>query len=132
MSLFRRVLVVEFQYMAPNKFLCLTSSNMKMIFFWDTAPCSLVQVNRRFTSDTFHNDIFRHFLLFSMVLVFALGVCSPRPTPKLEDHPLSADRDSLFIYSQLSSISGGHLFCRKPQDTPFPGDKGHVTRKTLE
>jgi hypothetical protein len=26
----------------------LTAANMKMIVFWDTAPCSLVEIDRRF------------------------------------------------------------------------------------
>jgi hypothetical protein len=30
-----------------------------------------------------------------------------RPTPKLEDHPFSAVRDCLSLYSQTHSISGG-------------------------
>ena len=34
---------------------------------------------------------------------------APRPTPKLENHPLSAVRDCLCNKSQLPSIYGGRL-----------------------
>jgi hypothetical protein len=51
---------------------------------------------------------------------------APRPTPKLEDHPLSAVRDCLLniLYSQLPSISGGRLLHPQPEDAPCRGDKG--------
>jgi hypothetical protein len=44
------------------------------------------------------------------------GLLAPRPTPKLEDHPLSVVRDCIFnrLYSQLPSISGGRTYIRNP------------------
>jgi len=38
---------------------------------------------------------------------------APRPTPKLEDHPLSASATAYWIYSQLPSVYGGLPSIRK-------------------
>jgi hypothetical protein len=45
------------------------------------------------------------------------GECllAPRPTPKLEDHPLSASVAVYSMYSQLPSIAGGHSSIRDPR-----------------
>jgi len=49
------------------------------------------------------------------------------PTPKLENHPLSAVRDRLFnIYSLLPSMSGGCLLHPQPEDAPCRGVLFHV------
>jgi hypothetical protein len=34
--------------MATVKFQVLTAASMKMTFFWDIAPCSLAEIDRRF------------------------------------------------------------------------------------
>jgi hypothetical protein len=48
----------------------------------------------------------------------------PRPTLKLEGHLLSDVRyELLFIYSQLTSISGGRLLRPQHEDASCPGDK---------
>jgi len=39
---------------------------------------------------------------------------SPRPTPKLEHHPLSAVATAHSVYLQLPIISGGRLLHPKP------------------
>jgi hypothetical protein len=57
-------------------------------------------------------------------LSFTVGVVSPRPTPKLQDHPLSAVRDYYSMYSQLSSMPGGRLLHPQPEDAPCYGDSG--------
>jgi len=45
---------------------------------------------------------------------------APRPTPKLEDHPLSAVRDCLFnIFSDTIHI-GGRSSVRNPMTNYFP------------
>jgi hypothetical protein len=56
---------------------------------------------------------FRNKLIF-----YGEELLAPRPTPKLEDHPLSAVRDRLF------SISGGRLLHPQTEDEPCRGDKG--------
>jgi len=38
------------------------------------------------------------------ICFYSEELLAPRPTPNLEDHPFSAVRDCLLIYSQLSSI----------------------------
>jgi hypothetical protein len=40
---------------------------------------------------------------------------APRPTPKLEDNPLSAVRDCLFNIFAVASISGGRLLHLQPE-----------------
>jgi hypothetical protein len=47
-------------------------------------------------------------------ICYGEGLSAPRPTPKLEDHPLSFVRGCLFNiqYSQLPSIAGGRSFIR--------------------
>jgi len=58
-----------------------------------------------------------------------------RPTPKLEDHPLSPLRDCIFdIYSQLPSISGGRLPHPQAEDVLRRGDTQlhSETHKLLE
>jgi hypothetical protein len=62
--------------------------------------------------------IFRNKLIF-----YSEELLCPRPTPKLDDHPLSVVHDYL-IYSQLPSISSGRLFHPQPEDAPCRGDKG--------
>jgi hypothetical protein len=50
---FSRSLVLSSTYLHTYLFLVrfqvLRATNMKMIFFWDVAPCSLVDIDRRFT-----------------------------------------------------------------------------------
>jgi hypothetical protein len=67
----------------------------------------------------------RRFETFLNKLIFyGEGLLAPRPTPKLEDHPLSAVRDCLFdIFAATLTI------CRpsphpQPEDAPCRGDKG--------
>jgi hypothetical protein len=56
-------------------------------------------------------------------------VLAPRPTLRLEDHSLSALRDTYSIYSQLPFISGGRLLHPPREDAPRRGDKGpHLAR----
>jgi hypothetical protein len=58
--------------------------------------------------------------LFVTILIFyGEGLLAPRPTPKLEDHPLSCVQ-----YSQLTSTAGGRPFHPQPEDAPCRGDKG--------
>jgi hypothetical protein len=50
----------------------------------------------------------RLFIVFcNMVIFYGEELLAPRPTPKLEDHPLSASATAYTMYSQLPSISGG-------------------------
>jgi hypothetical protein len=54
-------------------------------------------------------------------------VVKPRPTPKLEGHPLSAVRDCLFnTFAATLHISGRHLLYPQPEDAPCRGDLTRV------
>jgi hypothetical protein len=54
---------------------------------------------------------------------------TPRPNPKLEDHPLSAARDFL-IYSQLPSILEA-VPPTQPAEAQCRGDRDPLTTDTL-
>jgi hypothetical protein len=56
------------------------------------SPCPRLRVN------------FRNNLIF-----YGEELLDPRPTPKLEDHPLSLSATAYSIHSQLPFISGGRL-----------------------
>jgi hypothetical protein len=64
-------------------------------------------------------DPFRNMLAF-----YDEGLVAPRPTPKLEDHPLSFSAAAYSIYSQLPSNSRGRPFPPQLEDAPCCGDKG--------
>jgi hypothetical protein len=51
-------------------------------------------------------------MIRNLVIFYGEELLAPRPTPKLEDHPLSAVYDCLLKYSQLPSISGGRSSIR--------------------
>jgi hypothetical protein len=65
--------------------------------------------------------LIKEYKRFNIIEFFYGKVLTPRPTPKLEDHILSAVRDCL-IYSQLLSISRG-LLHPEPEDTPCRVDR---------
>jgi hypothetical protein len=49
---------------------------------------------------------------------------APFPSPMLEVHPLFTVHTAYSIYSQLPSISGGHLLHLQPKDMPSHCDRG--------
>jgi hypothetical protein len=51
---------------------------------------------------------------------------APRPTPKLEDHPLSFDCDSLFNIFTATLHSWRPFLNPQPEDRPCCGDMGHI------
>jgi hypothetical protein len=66
--------------------------------------------------ETFRNN--KHF--------YGEGLLAPRPTPKLENHPLSAVRDCLFnIFAATLRVWRPSLH-PQPDDTPRRGDKGLI------
>jgi hypothetical protein len=62
-------------------------------------------------------------MFHNMVLFYGEELLAPRPTPKLEDHPLSAVRDCLF------NVIAATLHIRRPflhlqsEDAPCRGDR---------
>jgi hypothetical protein len=59
-----------------------------------------------------------------MLVFYGEELLAPRPTPKLEDHPLSAVRDCLFNIFTATLHIGGHHLHLQPEDVPYHGDKG--------
>jgi hypothetical protein len=60
--------------------------------------------------------IFRNKLIF-----YGEALLAPRPTPKLEDHPLSAVRDCLFNIA--ATLHTWRAFLHpQPEDAPCRGD----------
>jgi hypothetical protein len=59
-----------------------------------------VHKSRHWRSVTFRNGLF---------FIYGEELLDPRPTSKLEDHPLPVVATSYSIYSQLHSTSGGRL-----------------------
>jgi hypothetical protein len=56
-----------------------------------------------------------------MLFFYGEELLAPHPTSKLEDHPFWLSITDYSIYSQLPSISGGHL--PQPEDAPYHGDR---------
>jgi hypothetical protein len=56
----------------------------------------------------------------NMVIVYGEELLAPRPTPTLEDHPLSAVRDCIF--AATLHIRGSFLH-PQPEDAPCRGDR---------
>jgi hypothetical protein len=52
------------------------------------------------------------------------GLSVPRPTPKVEDHSLSAVRDCLFNIFPATLRTRGTSLHPQPEDAPCRGDKG--------
>jgi hypothetical protein len=58
------------------------------------------------------------------IIFLRWGVVAPRPTPKLEDHPLSAVRDWLFNIFAAPLRNWRTSLHPQPEDVPCRGDKG--------
>jgi hypothetical protein len=64
--------------------------------------------------ETFHNKL----------LFYSKGLIAPRPTPKLEYHPLSAVRNCLFNILIATLCIWRPSLHPQPEDVPCHGDKG--------
>jgi hypothetical protein len=65
-------------------------------------------------------------VLRNMVICYGEELLAPRPTPKLEDHPLSAVRDCLFnIFAATLHICRPFLH-PQPEDAPCRGDRDRL------
>jgi hypothetical protein len=66
-------------------------------------------------------DLFRNMAIF-----YGEELLEPLPTPKLEDHPLSAGRDCLFnVFAATLHIRRPFLH-PQPEDAPCRGDRGRL------
>jgi len=69
-------------------------------------------------------------LFRNMICFYGVELLAPSPTPKLEDHPLSAVRDFLFnIFAATLHI--GVILHPQPEDAPFSGDRDTLITKLV-
>jgi hypothetical protein len=67
----------------------------------------------------------------NMVIFYGEELLAPRPTPKLEDHPLSAVRDRLFnVFAATLHIRRPFLH-PQPEDAPCRGDRDPESKKNI-
>jgi hypothetical protein len=64
----------------------------------------------------------------NMVILYGEELLAPRPTPKLEDHPLSAIRDCIFAATLHIRRPFLHP---EPKDAPCCGDRDPLIMATL-
>jgi hypothetical protein len=71
-------------------------------------------------------------MCLNMVIFYGEELSASRPTPKLEDHPMSAVRDCLFnVFAATLHIRRPFLH-PQPEDAPCHGDKDpHITDYSL-
>jgi hypothetical protein len=70
--------------------------------------------------------LFRNILSF-----YSEELLAPRPTPKLEDHPLSAVSDCLFNIFAVTLHKWRRFLHPQPEIAPWPGDRDHLTRRCM-
>jgi hypothetical protein len=62
-------------------------------------------------------------MIHNLVIFYGEELLAPRPTPKLEDHPLSAVSDCLFnVFAATIHIRRSFLH-PQPEDAPCHGDR---------
>ena len=66
-------------------------------------------------------------MIRNLVIFYGEELLAPRPTPKLEDHPLSAVRNCLFkVFAATVHIRRPFLHSQ-PEDAPCRGDRTHLS-----
>ena len=63
------------------------------------------------------------YLFRNVALFYDEELSTPRPTPKLSDHPLSAVLDCLFNILAATDQIGGRSLRTQPEDAPCHGDR---------
>jgi hypothetical protein len=59
----------------------------------------------------------------NVIVFYGEELLAPRPTPELEDHPLSADRDYLFNVYAATLHNWRPFLHPQPEDAPCRGDR---------
>jgi hypothetical protein len=59
----------------------------------------------------------------NVIIFYGEELLAPRPTPKLEDHPLSAIRDCLFNVFAATLYNWRPFLHPHPEDAPCRGDR---------
>ena len=81
------------------------------MFPLETFPLPEIRVGSSLPPDCFvSRGIIPH--VFLNILFYTEGLLAPRPTPKLEDHPLSAVCDCLFKLFAATLLIGGRFSIR--------------------
>jgi hypothetical protein len=62
----------------------------------------------------------------NMILFYGEELLAPRPTPKLEDHPLPAVRDCLFNVFAATLHNWRPFLHTQPEDAPCRGDRDQL------
>jgi hypothetical protein len=62
----------------------------------------------------------------NMVIFYGEELLAPRPTPKMEDHPMSAVRDCLFNVFAATLHIQRQLLQPQPEDAPCRGDSDPI------
>ena len=89
-------------------------------------PYPLLNLYQRISPGPRLCDLFRN-----MVIFYGEELLAPRPTPKLEDHPLSAVRDCLFnVFAATLHIWRPFLH-PQPEDAPCRSDRDHLQSEYL-
>jgi hypothetical protein len=69
-------------------------------------------------------------IIRNVVIFYGEELLAPRPTPKMEDHPLSAVRDCLFnVFAATLHIQRPFLH-PQPEDVPCRGDRDRLIMVT--
>jgi hypothetical protein len=79
---------------------------------------------------TFSPCLRHQFMFRNIIHFYGENLLAPRPTPKLENHPLSAFRDCLFNIFAATLHIGGHSSIRNLK-TPFHDDMDPIIMGTL-
>jgi hypothetical protein len=66
----------------------------------------------------------------NIILFYSEELLAPRPTPKLEDHPLSAARNCLFNVFAATLHKWRPFLHPQPEDAPCPGDRDPLNAVT--
>jgi hypothetical protein len=62
-------------------------------------------------------------MVHNIIIFYGEDLLAPRPTPKLEDHPLSAVRDCLFDVFAATLHNWRPFLHPQPEDAPCRGDR---------
>jgi hypothetical protein len=67
----------------------------------------------------------------NVIIFYGEELLAPRPTPNLEDHPLSAVRDCLFNVFAATLHNWRSSLHAQPEDAPCRGDRDPLNTVTL-